>query len=54
MTAQVEVAAVGNAFQFAEFAGRQEGKSVFDIGRSAGIVGKFGGLMLAQAQAFAG
>jgi hypothetical protein len=38
VAAQIEIAAMGDAFQFAEFAGRQERKRILNIGRAHGVV----------------
>ena len=50
VAAQVEVAAVGDAFQLAELARRQERKRVLDVGRADGVVAQ---LVLARARAAA-
>ena len=50
MAAQVEIAAMGHSLQLAEFAGREKGKSVFDVGRAAGIVAQFRFLVIPQTQ----
>ncbi len=47
MAAQIEVAAMGDAFEFAEIAGCQEGEGVFDIRGTAGIMTQFLGMMIA-------
>ena len=41
VAAEVEIAAMGHAFQLAELARRQEGEGVFDVGRAAGVMAQF-------------
>ena len=43
VAAQVEVATMGDPFQFAEFALGQERKRVLDVGRPDAVVGEFFG-----------
>ena len=50
VAAQIEVAAMGDAFQLAIFAGRQERKRVLDVGRADRVVAE---LVLARARAAA-
>ena len=54
MAAQVEIAAMGHALQFAEFSWSQERESVFDVGRAAGIMAQFRLLVIPQTQPVAG
>ena len=54
MAAEIEVAAMGNPFQLAKLARRQERKGVFDVGRAAGIVAQLVLVMVAQPQPVAG
>ena len=54
VAAQVEVAAMGDAFQLAEFARRQEREGVLDVGGADRIVAQFVLVVLAQLQPFAG
>ena len=49
MLTQVEIGAVGDAFQFLPVAGA-EGEFVFDIDAGLGIVGQFVGVVVAEAQ----
>ena len=54
MTAEIEIAPMGNALQLAELARRQERKRVFDIGRAARIVAQLFRVVVAQPQPLAG
>ena len=54
VAAEVEVAAMGDALQFAEFARRQEGEGIFDVGRAARIMAQLFLMVIAQPQPFAG
>ena len=54
VAAQVEVAAMGDAFQLAELARRQEREGVFDVGRAARVVAQLLLVVLAQPQPLAG
>ena len=54
VAAQVEVAAMGDPFQFAELAGRQERERVLDVGRADRVVAQLVLLVLAKPQPLAG
>src|SRR5262245_58377774 len=53
VTAQVKIAAVGNTFEFPEFAGRQEREGILDVGRAGRVVTQFLTVVLAQPQVVA-
>jgi len=53
VAAQIEVAAVRHALEFAEVALGEERERVLDVGGAARVVGSFGGLVLAQAESIA-
>ena len=50
VAAEIEVAAMRHALQFAKLARRQERKGVFDVGRAAGIMAQFFLGVVAQPQ----
>ena len=54
MAAEIEIAAMGHAFQLAELARREEREGVFDVGRADRVVAQFVGRMVAEPQAVAG
>ena len=54
MAAEIEIAAMSDPFQFAEFAGGQEGKGVFNVGRAGRIMAQFVRIVFAQPQSLAG
>ena len=54
VAAQIEVAAMGDAFQLAELAGGEERKRVFDVGGADRVVAQLVLVVLAKPQALAG
>ena len=48
VAAQVEVAAMGDSFQLAELARRQERKGIFDVGGAAGVMAQLVLVVVAQ------
>src|SRR5438876_9749174 len=53
VAAEIEIAAMGDSFQLAEFALRQERKRIFDVGGAARIVAQLVLFMLTEAQSLA-